>query len=221
MSVGRNVISGFFLGKLGQKNQATGITNSSSSLSSCTSAYHNKLTKLRRHASWVHFAKIHFGKINFGENSKVWRTNGPTYGLTWFGARDTCVPKNFKFGMLTTTMHLLIFLENARKTYFCDFWSSNIPPGAWHDMLFTRCMTAEELVNMKRLQLDLLTGMVKSPGKVRRFCLRVKNEHFVSVKLETVLGWWRTSEEEKKFSCRSWTSFAIVRPSACTTGRFH
>ena len=30
----------------------------------------------------------------------------------------------------------------------------------------TRCMTPEELVNMKRLQLDLLTGMITSPGKV-------------------------------------------------------
>ena len=35
----------------------------------------------------------------------------------------------------------------------------------------TRCMTPEELVNMKRLQLELLTGMVKSPGKVRGLSL--------------------------------------------------
>ena len=27
----------------------------------------NKLAKLRRHASWVHFAKIHFGEIHFGK----------------------------------------------------------------------------------------------------------------------------------------------------------
>jgi len=31
---------------------------------------------------------------------------------------------------------------------------------------FARCMTPEELVNMKRLQLELLTGMVKRPGQV-------------------------------------------------------
>ena len=30
-----------------------------------------------------------------------------------------------------------------------------------------RCMSPEELVHMKRLQLELLTGMVKRPGKVR------------------------------------------------------
>ena len=40
-------------------------------------------------------------------------------------------------------------------------------------------MTPEELVNMKRLQLELLTGMVKSPGKVRHeiFFLSFHNIH--------------------------------------------
>ena len=58
----------------------------------------NKLAKLRRHASRVHFAKILFG------NSKISPTGGPTNGrnqkyhlptnrMTWEGARETWASK--------------------------------------------------------------------------------------------------------------------------------
>ena len=30
-------------------------------------ALKKRLAKIRKHASWVHFAKIHFGKIHFGK----------------------------------------------------------------------------------------------------------------------------------------------------------
>ena len=85
----------------------------------------NKLAKLRRHASRVHFAKIHnalrFTIYALRFSLRVTRdlksesvTNGPTDLQTdghgyWVGARDTCVSKNGVFSSISSNVALNCF----------------------------------------------------------------------------------------------------------------